>query len=152
MRRAIDLVTPGTPAWDEVASLRPSLVLGARHATRSEHDRSNEQMSMSLVRCDLFFDLAERGAGQHALRHELVNERVRTARDNDPPKAPPPRLFNSSTEAVLMSTSFGALASGVVLAIRLVSGASRVTSSVAMGCPEEVEGRGEAGTWPGPAV
>ena len=44
-----------------------------------------------------------------------------------------------------MSTSFGALASGVVLAIRLVSGASRVTSSVVMGCPEEVEGRGEAG-------
>ena len=52
----------------------------------------------------------------------------------------PPRLFSSSTEAVLMSTSFGSLASGLVLSIRLASCASGATSSVVMGCAAEAEG------------
>src|SRR5829696_8334178 len=37
---------------------------------------------LGLVGGDLVFDLAEGGAGDHALRYKLVNGRIRTARDD----------------------------------------------------------------------
>jgi hypothetical protein len=55
------------------------LVRGCKAATHS---------SERLVGCDLVFDLAEGGSGEHPPRHEVVNGCIRPARDDGPPEAP----------------------------------------------------------------
>jgi hypothetical protein len=91
--------------------------------------------SERLVGCDLVFDLAERGSGEHPLGYKLVNGCIRPARDDGPPEAPAQavQLLNGSRVDV------DKLRVTRLRSATVVRSSSRAMRSM-MGCAEDAEG------------